>query len=89
MMLEMTQYSTNPLKKVTLMTTKKIGIIHSIIRCVLCWLGSALGIMDIFCCTHMVTPDRTGSTKVGSFSPKSSQRKARSTGAAPAIGSQL
>jgi len=49
MTLVATQYSTSPLKKVMLMNTKKMGIIHCIMRCVLCCAGSAVGRMVIFC----------------------------------------
>ena len=50
------------------------GIIQSIILLVDCCLGSAVGIVVIFCMTNMDTPTATGSIGVGSFTARSSQR---------------
>ena len=51
------------------------GIIHSIIRFVDAWRSSAVGIVVIFCMTHMETPTRTGITNgVGSGRARSIHR---------------
>jgi len=36
-----------------------MGIIHSIILLCVCCLGSAVGDITIFCCTHIVPPTRS------------------------------
>lgn len=50
------------------------GIIHNIILFVCACLGSAEGIVVIFCVSHMEMPTSTGITGVGSGSDKSTQR---------------
>ena len=60
MVLEITQYKTRPLGKVKPKITKKMGIIHSIMRWVLCCRGSVDGCMAIFCWIHMVAPASAG-----------------------------
>ncbi len=61
MMLEATQYSANPLGNCRLKTKNISGIIHNIIWLCCCWVGSGLGSVDIFCCTHMDTAVNIGS----------------------------
>ena len=52
------------------------GIIHSIMVLVEDCLGSAAGIMVIFCCAQVETPTRMGSTRgEGSGLARSSPRK--------------
>jgi len=57
-----------------------IGIIHSIIRPWVCWLGSALSGVTIFCDIHIVTPTRMGMMSRVSCLARSSHRKLLSRG---------
>ena len=41
-----------------------MGIIQSIMLFMLFWRGSPAGVVTIFCCTHMLTPTRTGRTGI-------------------------
>ena len=71
-----TQYTARPLGKFSVKNPNITGIIHSIILLVDAWRSSAVGMVVIFCMTHMETPTRTGITKgVGSGRARSIQRK--------------
>ena len=59
-----------------------MGIIHSIIRWVLCWRGSVEELMLIFCWAHMLAPESRGRIAVLSGLARSIQRKPRFTGTA-------
>lgn len=69
----------NPLGKEKVKKPNIKGIIHNIILLVEDWRGSAVGIVVIFCCTHIDAPTRTG--RMGevkgleSGRPRLSQRK--------------
>ncbi len=79
-MLEATQYSARPLGKDIVKKANISGIIQSIIRPCVCWAGSLLVGVTIFCWSHIVPPTRTGSTRLLSGTAKSSQRKRLSSG---------
>ena len=53
-----------------------IGIIHSIMRFVDAWRGSADGSVVVFCISHMDTPTSTGITGSESGCARSSHRNA-------------
>jgi hypothetical protein len=53
---EVTQKIASPLGNVMVNQANIIGIIHSIILDCDCCLGSAEGVITIFCCTHIVPP---------------------------------
>jgi hypothetical protein len=55
-----------------------IGIIHSIMADCDCLLGSAVGVITIFCCTHIVPP--TSNARNISPVARFSQRKLFSSG---------
>ena len=79
--LETTQYSAKPLGKLSVKKPNMAGIIHSIMRLVDACRSSAVGIVVIFCITHMDTPTNTGITNgVGSGSARSIHRKLLSMG---------
>ena len=80
MTLETTQYRASPLGKLRLKNPNMRGIIQSIIRLVDSCLGSAAGIVVIFCISHMDPPTSTGSTGVRSGSARSSHRNELSKG---------
>ena len=69
------QYSARPLGKVVVKKPNIIGIIHSIIRLVCAWRGSAEGMVVVFCISHIDTPTRTGITGRVSGCARSSHRK--------------
>jgi hypothetical protein len=73
--LETNQYSGSPLGILSVKKANMNGNIHCIMRWVDCWLGSAVGMVLIFCNTHMETPTRTGSTGEGLGIARSSHRK--------------
>ncbi len=77
MTLDTIQYSGRPLGSVIVKKANMNGIIHSIMRWVDCWRGSAFGITLIFCMTHMEAPTRNAITggKDVSGRARSSQRK--------------
>ena len=58
--LDTTQYSARPLGKFSVKNPNIAGIIHSIILLVEAWRSSAVGIVVIFCMTHIDTPTRIG-----------------------------
>lgn len=75
MMLDASQYRARPLGNDIVKKPNISGIIHSIIRLCVCWLGSALSGVTIFCCNHIVLPTSIGITSiVGSGDARSSQR---------------
>ena len=53
---EVTQKTASPLGNVIVSQANIIGIIHSMIVDCDCRLGSAAGVITIFCCTHIVPP---------------------------------
>ena len=60
------------------------GIIHNIILLVDAWRSSAVGMVVIFCMTHIDTPTRIGITNgVGSGRARSIHRKLLSIGMTP------
>ena len=61
------------------------GIIHSIMLLVDCCWGSAVGMVLIFCCTHMEAPTRTGNIGVGSGFSSCSHKKSLFIGMAEYI----
>ena len=61
-MFDTTQYSASPLGKVVVKKPNIIGIIHSIMRFVCAWRGSADGMDVVFCIRNIDTPTRTGIT---------------------------
>jgi hypothetical protein len=69
-----TQYNASPLGKDIVKKPNISGSIHSIIRLWVCWLGSALSGVTIFCCSHIVPPTRMGIRNSGSGLARSSQR---------------
>jgi hypothetical protein len=71
---EANQYSGSPLGICSVKNANMNGSIHCMMRWVDCWLGSAVGMVLIFCSTHMERPTRTGSTGVGLFAARSSHR---------------
>jgi len=73
--LETNQYSGSPLGILSVKKANMNGNIHCIMRWVDCWLASAVGMVLIFCNTHMETPTRTGSTGEGLSTARSSHRK--------------
>ena len=79
-MLEIIQYRASPLGNVVVKNPNIKGIIHSIIRFVDACLGSADGMVVIFCMRNMEPPTRTGRRGVPSGSARSSHRKALSSG---------
>ena len=82
--LDTTQYSARPLGKFRVKKPNMAGIIHSIMRLVDACRSSAVGMVVIFCMTHIDTPTRTGMTNgVGSGSAKSIHRKSLSMGMTP------
>ena len=82
--LETTQYSAKPLGKLSVKKPNMAGIIQSIMRLVDAWRSSAVGMVVIFCMTHMDAPTRMGITNgVGSGSAKSIHRKLLSMGMTP------
>jgi hypothetical protein len=78
--LDTIQYRARPLGKVVVKNPNISGIIQSIIRLVDACLGSALGMVVIFCMSHMETPTRTGNSGVRSGSARFSHRKELSRG---------
>ena len=82
MRLDTTQYRASPLGKLRLKKPNMRGIIQSIMRLVDCCLGSAAGIVVIFCMSHIDAPTSTGSTGVLSGSARSSHRNELSRGIA-------
>ena len=83
-MFDTTQYSARPLGKFRVKNPNMAGIIHSIILFVDAWRSSAVGIVVIFCMTHIETPTRTGMTNgVGSGRARSIHRKLLSIGITP------
>ena len=73
--LDTTQYTARPLGKFSVKNPNITGIIQSIILLVDAWRSSAVGMVVIFCMTHMETPTRTGITNgVGSGSARSIHR---------------
>jgi hypothetical protein len=65
-----------------------IGISQSIIWFCDCCLGSGLGKVVIFCCTHIVPPTRIGKIKYLSGVARSSQRKWLPRGTSEKTGDQ-
>ena len=66
MILEVTQKRARPLGNDKQMKVNISGIIHSIILlCARCF-GSAVDVITIFCCAHIVAPTRIASRKLGS-----------------------
>jgi len=57
--LEVTQKRASPLGNDRVRKANIIGIIHSIMLACDCCLGSAVGVITIFCCTHIVPPTRS------------------------------
>ena len=79
-----TQYNARPLGKLRVKKPNIAGIIHSIIRFVDACRSSAVGIVVIFCMTHIDTPTRIGMTNgVGSGRARSIHRKLLSIGMTP------
>jgi len=62
--LEVTQKRARPLGNCKVIKTNNSGISHSIILPCACCLGSAVGVIVIFCCTHMAAPTRIGSISI-------------------------
>ena len=80
-MLDTTQYKASPLGKLSVKKPNMAGIIHSMIRLVEACRSSAVGIVVIFCMTHMDAPTRIGIMKgEGSGAARSIQRKLLSMG---------
>ena len=81
--LDTVQYTARPLGKVRVMNPSMMGIIHNIILLVCACLGSADGVMVIFCCSQVEAPTSTGSTiLVGSGAARSNHRKSGFSGMA-------
>ncbi len=80
--LETIQYRASPLGNCNVKNPNISGIIHSIIRFVDACLGSAAGIMVIFCMAHMDTPTRMGRS-IGLGTARSRPRNVLSMGIAP------
>jgi len=59
MTLEVTQKRASPLGNVIVNQANIIGIIHSIMVLCVCCLGSAVDVITIFCCTHIVPPTKS------------------------------
>ena len=81
-MLEIIQYRASPLGNVVVKNPNIRGIIHNIMRLVDCCLGSAAGMVVIFCMRNIDAPTSTGSTGRRSGLARSSQRKELSSGMA-------
>ena len=79
-MLEITQYRASPAGNAVVKNPNIMGIIHSIMRLVDACLGSADGMVVVFCMRNMDTPTRMGRRGVGSGCAKSSHRNELSTG---------
>ena len=62
-MLETIQYTASPIGKLKVRNPNIRGIIHSIMLLVWACLGSVVGIVIIFCWTHMEPPTRMGIRK--------------------------
>lgn len=58
--LEKRMYTASPAGNWNAKNANMIGIIHSIIMFVCCCFGSGVGIVVIFCWTHMDTPTSNG-----------------------------
>ena len=86
MMLDTTQYRASPLGKLRVKKPNMKGIIQSIMRLVDCCLGSAAGIVVIFCMSHIDPPTSIGRNSGIGFSwavsARSSHRKVESRGIA-------
>jgi hypothetical protein len=79
--LETTQYNARPLGKLSVKKPNMAGIIQSMIRLVEAWRSSAVGMVVIFCMTHMDAPTRIGMMNGdGSGAARSIQRKLLSMG---------
>ena len=81
--LDAIQYSDRPLGSVKEKNAIISGISHNIIIWFVDCLGSVDGVMVIFCCSHVETKTRIGTTTlVGSGSERSIHRKEAANGAA-------
>lgn len=78
--LDTTQYKASPLGKVVVKKPNISGIIQSIILLVDACLGSADGMVVIFCIIHIDTATRIGNTGSLSGSARLSHRKLLSNG---------
>ncbi len=79
--LDTTQYNASPLGKLRVKKPNIAGIIQSMIRLVEAWRSSAVGMVVIFCMTHMEAPTRIGmTTGEGSGAARSIHRKLLSMG---------
>ncbi len=79
------QNSASPLGKLIVKKPNKRGIIHSIMLFIDCCFGSDVGMVDIFCCTHIEAATRMAIIKYLSGCPRSSQRNFAFKGIAPII----
>jgi hypothetical protein len=60
--LDVTQKRASPLGKDRVRKANIMGISQSIILACCCCLGSVVGVMTIFCCTHIVPPTKIASS---------------------------
>ena len=78
--MEITQYNASPLGNVKVKNPNISGIIHNIMRLVDACLGSAAGMVLIFCMANMDPPTRMGRMGVLSGSARFSHKNELSRG---------